>query len=62
MYYGLVKMVDRTEKEPKFRTAMFILIGCLALAYFSMKAWHIWLAFETFEGQELHQNTDGAAK
>ncbi len=55
-------MTDRTEKDPRFRNAMYILIACLILGYIAMKAWHISLAFDAFEGQELPQDTTGAAK
>lgn len=55
-------MKDRTEKDPRFRTAMYALIACLLLGYIVMKAWHINLAVNAFEGQELDQSKTGAAK
>jgi hypothetical protein len=62
MSFGLAKMTDRTEKDPRFRNTMYALIAGLALAYFGMKAWHIKLALAAYEGQVLEQDTHGAAK
>lgn len=66
MSYGQVKMrvktMDRTEKEPRFRTLMYIMIGTLIVGYFGIKARHISMAIDAYQGQVLERDTAGAAK
>lgn len=61
MYSGLA-MTDRTEKEPKFRRAMYLMILALLVGYIGLKSWHISVAFEAWENQPLDGSLTGAAK
>lgn len=62
MSYGRVKMMRRIEKDPRFRTAMYLLILTLLLGYVGVKTWHIRLAIAAYDGQAIEGGTKGAAK
>ncbi len=61
MLFGLA-MTDRTEKEPQFRNAMYLLMLALLVGYFGLKSWQISIALEAWKTQPLAGPVVGAAK
>ena len=54
--------MPRTEDDPGFRRAMYLLIFLLLAGYVGFKAWHLTLAFEAWDSQPLETPVVGAAK
>ncbi len=53
-------MAEASERDRRFRRAMYGLIGGLLLGYLAFKAWHISIAIDVFDGQVIE--AEGAAK
>jgi len=54
--------MPQAEENPRFRKAMYLLILALLAGYLGFKAWHLSVAFEAWDGQELDGVVSGAAK
>ncbi len=55
-------MVEKTDRDQRFRRLMFIGLTSLLLGYIGLKTWHISVALAAFETQPLERDTEGAAK
>lgn len=51
-----------TEENKSFRNLMYIMIFTLLLSYIGYKFWHVSLALNAFEGQEVDTQYGQPAK
>ena len=55
-------MAETSDRDRRFRNKVYVLIAALAIGYFGFKAWHISVAMDVWQAQEVAGDKTGAAR
>ncbi len=55
-------MPETSDTDRVFRNRMYFLIAMLLVGYFLLKTWHISIAFDLWDAQQIITDVEGAAK
>lgn len=55
-------MTEATDRDRRFRNAIYILVALLTVVYLGYKGWYIAIAMDAWQSQELKVDKTGAAK
>jgi hypothetical protein len=52
----------RRKNESRFRNFLFLIFAVLILGYAGYKTWHVSVALDAWQGQQLQDDITGAAR